>query len=315
MKVGFFVYPGFQLLDLAGPMSAFEIAKRFHAAANYELSVVSLDGGSMVSSGGLPVETEAISEVCFDTLIVIGGDELGQVCECKQTRSALKMAAGQSRRVASICTGAIILASTGLLDGKVVTTHWRFVHDLVRKHPKVLTEPDRIYVRDGKYWSSAGITAGIDLALVLIEDDAGETLARKVAQDLVVFYRRPGGQSQYSTLLQVSGRSERIDLALAYARENLAKPLTVEDLAEHAHLSPRQFARVFREETGVTPAKAIEQLRVEAARIRVEDNSSESLEEICQTTGFGDLERMRRAFVRAFGMSPQALRRSARATS
>lgn len=310
MDIGFFIFPTFQLLDLAGPLSAFEIAQRYHGAANYHLKVVSLEGGNITSSSGMAVESEALGKRDYDTLFIIGSDTMDTVCSCAKTRSALIASARKTRRVVSICTGAFLLAETGLLAGRKVTTHWRFATQLKRKHPSLLIEPDRIFIRDGSFWTSAGITAGIDLSLALIGEDFGEAVSKKVAQDLVVFHRRPGGQSQYSTLLETSSESDRISSALAYARENLGKALSVDDLAEQVSLSPRQFARVFKRETGTTPAKAIESLRVEAARIRVEANFSESLEEISDSVGFKDLERMRRAFQRNLGQSPQSLRRS-----
>jgi transcriptional regulator GlxA family with amidase domain len=296
-------------------LAAFEIAQRFHGAAVYRPHVVSLAGGLTPSSCGVALDTQRAGRKVFDTLLVIGGDEMSAPCGCLRTRRSLRRAAEKSRRVASICTGAYLLAETGLLDGRRVTTHWRFAPELLRKHPSIQVEPDRIYVRDGRFWSSAGITAGIDLSLALIGDDFGEAVAKRVAQDMVVFHRRPGGQSQYSALLELDTTSERIAKVMSYAREHLDEDLSVEILAERANLSPRQFARVFREETGKTPAKAIEQLRVEAARVRVEDNRSESLEEIARSVGFEDPERMRRAFIRAFGQPPQSLRRHARRES
>ncbi len=315
MEIGLFVFPGFQLLDLSGPLAAFEIAQRFHGAAGYHPRVVSLAGGLVPSSSGVELNSEKIGRKKFDTLLVVGGDEMAAPCGCGRTRRSLRSAAEKARRVASICTGAYLLAETGLLDGRRVTTHWRFAPELLRKHPTLRVETDRIYVRDGRFWSSAGITAGIDLSLALIGDDFGEEVARKVAQDLVVFHRRPGGQSQYSALLELDAQSERIGLVMSYARENLTADLSVEALAERAHLSPRQFARVFAEETGRTPAKAVEQLRLEAARVRVEENLSESLEEIAMAVGFADPERMRRAFIRVLGQPPQGLRRTARQQS
>ncbi|MCH6256988.1 GlxA family transcriptional regulator [Puniceicoccaceae bacterium K14] len=309
MNIAFFIFPGFQLLDLSGPLAAFEIAKSHHKASAYQLRIVSLTGGSIPSSSGIGLDSETISKVDCDTLFIVGSDNVESFCSCEDTHNALRESGSNARRIASVCTGAFLLASTGILDNKHVTTHWRFAPELKAKHPSLKVDADRIFIKDGSVWSCAGITSGIDLALALIADDFGESVSKKVAQDLVVFHKRPGGQSQYSALLDVDTRSERIALSLSYARENLHKTLSIEDLAERAHLSPRQFARVFKNETGRTPAKAIEDLRVEAARIRVEENPSESFDEIAQATGFGDLERMRRAFVRAFKQSPQSLRR------
>ncbi len=312
MEVGFFIFPTFQLLDLSGPLSAFEIAQRYHGAANYRLHVVSLEGGYIESSGGLAVASQRLEEREYDTLYIIGSDEMDTVCSCDETRRALLAVSSRVRRMVSICTGAFLLAETGLLEGRTVTTHWRFAETLQRKHPGLKVESDRIYVKDGSFWTSAGITAGIDLSLALIREDFGEDVSKKVAQDLVVFHRRPGGQSQYSALLSKSGESDRIASSLSYAREHLDEDLSLEVLAANVSLSPRQFARVFKAETGTTPAKAVEALRVEAARIRVEANLSESLEEISDAVGFKDLERMRRSFVRVLGQGPQALRRAIR---
>ena len=215
-----------------------------------------------------------------------------------------------ARRVASVCSGTYVLAEAGLLDGKRATTHWSRTRDIQKRYPAIRLEPDRIFVQDGMIWSSAGITAGIDLSLALIGADEGEVIARRVAQQLVVYYQRPGGQSQFSALIDL--KAQRFDALLAWARENLAEPLTVEQLAEKAAMSPRNFARLFAAETGVTPAKAVERLRVEAARALL-DSQPLQVEDVALETGFGDAERMRRAFIRAFGQPPQSLRRRARA--
>lgn len=312
MKVSFFIFPGFQLLDLSGPLAAFEIAQRYHGASAYELSVCSKEGGLVSSSSGVSVDSERIGHKNVDTFFVVGSDDVNAYTSCDDTVAILKAVVERARRVASICTGAYLLAETGMLKGKRVTTHWRFAKGLSERFPDVEVDEDKIFIEDDGVWTSAGITAGIDLALALIEDDFGEEVSRKVAQDLVVFHRRPGGQSQYSSLLDTKVKSERIALVMNYARENLERELSLEELAERASLSPRQFARVFKAETGKTPAKVVEHLRVEAARIRVEENPSESFEEIAQSTGFRDLERMRRAFVRNLNVSPQELRRYAK---
>ncbi|MDQ7770720.1 helix-turn-helix domain-containing protein, partial [Serratia nevei] len=218
----------------------------------------------------------------------------------------------RARRIASVCTGAFILAACGLLDGKRATTHWYHAARLQQSYPRIRVDSNRIFIRDGDIWTSAGISAGIDLALALIEDDLGATLAAAVARQLVVYHRRPGGQSQYSLLLALNPSSDRMRAALSFAREHLHLPLSVADLADAACLSERQFGRLFRAETGQTPAKVIEQLRVEAARVRIEE-SAEPLEAIARSVGFSDPERMRRAFIRVFGLSPQAIRRLGRA--
>jgi transcriptional regulator GlxA family with amidase domain len=242
-RIAFVVFPGFQLLDAAGPIAAFEIAGRYRADT-YEL--------------------------------------------------------------------AVLAPEAGLLDGKRATTHWQRSDDFARRYPKVRLEPDRIFVREDRIWTSAGITAGIDLSLALIEEDLGSKVARSTAQQLVVHQRRPGGQSQFSALLDAGGVNGRFAALMDWVRERLGEPLNVERLAAQAAMSPRNFARAFAAETGLTPAKAVERLRLEAARVRVE-TTHEPIDRVAEAAGFNDPERMRRAFLRAFGQPPQALRRAARA--
>jgi transcriptional regulator GlxA family with amidase domain len=204
-----------------------------------------------------------------------------------------------------------VLAEAGLLDGKRATTHWSRTRDFVARYPKVKLEPDQIFTRDGDVWTSAGTTAGIDLALAMVTEDHGDAVAQDTARHLVLYHRRSGGQSQFSSLLELKAPNGRFGALLAWARENLDASLTVEDLAERANMSARHFARAFAAETGSTPSKAIERLRVEVARERVQ-SSSEAIELVAQSTGFRDPERMRRAFIRSFGQPPQSLRRAAR---
>jgi transcriptional regulator GlxA family with amidase domain len=210
-----------------------------------------------------------------------------------------------------VCSGAFLLAEAGRLDGRRATTHWDSTDHFRRRYPQVTLEPDRIFVRDGEIWTSAGITAGIDLSLALIEDDLGADIARQTAQQLVVHQRRPGGQSQFSGLVEAGGRTGRFAGLVEWMRAHLAEALTVERLADHAAMSPRNFARAFTTETGMTPAKAVERFRLEIARAALE-GSDASLEQIAESTGFGDPGRMRRAFLRRFGLPPQSLRGAAR---
>jgi transcriptional regulator GlxA family with amidase domain len=210
-----------------------------------------------------------------------------------------------------VCTGAFLLAEAGLLDGRAATTHWAHARALRERFPNIMVDEDRIFLRDGNIWTSAGMSSAIDLTLALIEDDHGVEMSREIARKLVVYHRRPGGQSQFSALLEMEPRSDRVRRALIYAKENLRNPLTVEELAEAASLSPRQFGRVFREETGRSPAKAVERLRVEAARAMLEEGRHH-LDTVARDTGFSDRDRMRRAFLRFFGQPPQSLRRSLR---
>jgi transcriptional regulator GlxA family with amidase domain len=306
--VGFLVYPDFQLLDLSGPLAAFQIAGRLSPGEAYGLPVVSRQGGLVASSSGLAVMTRPVGDAVFDTFIVVGGS----LHETEELATIVRSSATRARRVASVCTGAFILAEAGLLDGRAATTHWRHIAALQRRYPRVKVAGNRIFTKDGAIWTSAGISAGIDLALALFEEDRGRELSRATARELVVYHRRQGGQSQFSTMLDLDPESDRIRAALAFAREHLHERLSVERLAGIACLSPRQFGRAFLAETGETPAKAVERLRAEAARLRIE-TSAEAIEVIARQVGFSDPERMRRAFLRSFGQPPQGIRRAARA--
>ncbi len=217
----------------------------------------------------------------------------------------------RSRRTASVCTGAFVLAESGVLDGRVATTHWNYAPQLQARYPTLRVDGDRIWTEDGNVWTSAGMSAGIDMALAMIEQDLGMDVARSVARMLVVYYRRPGGQYQFSSLLDFDPGSDRIRTALSYAREHIRDDLSVERLADVAHMSVRQFGRVFAEAIGVTPAKAIERLRIETARPLVEDGH-QTFDEIARSCGFGDADRMLRSFVRVVGRTPNELRRTAR---
>lgn len=305
------IFPDFQILDATGPMAAFEIAGR-HEPGAYDLRVVAVDPGLVASSSGASMAASALSDGPLDTLVVAGGDGTRQAAQCPRTIALVKAAAARARRTTSVCSGAYVLAEAGLLDGRRATTHWGRCPDFARRFPQVRLEPDRIFVRDGDVWTSAGITAGIDMALALIAEDLGEAVARRSAQSLVVHHRRPGGQSQFSGLIEIGGQDGRFGGLLDWARGALGGRLTVEAMAERSAMSPRHFARAFAAETGMTPAKAVERLRLEDARLRVEA-SAEPLDRVAESSGFGDAERMRRAFIRAFGQPPQALRRAARA--
>jgi transcriptional regulator GlxA family with amidase domain len=309
-RIAVVIFPGFQLLDAAGPIAAFEIAGRF-AESLYGIEVLAAEAGAVASSSGVRMAAAALGDDAYDTIVISGGDGTRALPELARIVAWLKRAAPAARRIASVCSGAYLLAEAGLLDGKRATTHWGRSDDFARRYPKIRLEPDRIFVREGEVWTSAGITAGIDLALALVEDDLGGEIARRTAQQLVVHQRRPGGQSQFSALLEMGGPTGRFAGLMDWMRERLAEPLGVERLADQAAMSPRHFARAFTAETGVTPAKAVERLRLEAARVRVEAGH-EPIDRVAQAAGFGDPERMRRAFLRAFGQPPQALRRAAR---
>src|SRR3984893_17377212 len=291
-------------------MSVFEAANSALGERRYDVHFLSEQGGPVRTSFGLMVETEPFDESFFDTLIV-GGSNEPSFNPSEGLLTYLRKAPEMSRRVAATCVGAFTLAEAGLLDGKRATTHWNYTRELQLRYPKVKVQEDRIFVIDGSVWTSAGMTATMDLVLAMVERDIGPELARTVAKKMVIHHRRPGGQSQFSALLQLEPKSDRIQTALAFARKNLHAELTVEKLAEAAHLSPRQFTRAFAAETGESPAKAVEKLRLEAARLMLED-SRHAIETIARQTGFSDRERMRRAFVRVFGLAPQAMRRQVR---
>ena len=308
LSIGFIVFPGFQVMAFAA-VSVFEFANYVAGRTLYDVHLMSEHGGSVRSSLGFAIETEALPEAGFDTIIVGGGAELAP--PSPGLAAYLRASVGVTRRVASICTGAFVLAEAGVLDGRRATTHWAHAGPMRARFPKIRVDEDRIFIADGPVWTSAGMTAGIDLGLAMVEADHGAELARSVARKLVVYHRRAGGQSQFSALLELEPKSDRIQNALAYARQNLRAPLTVEDLAKAARLSPRQFSRAFRAETGQSPAKAVEHLRIEAARLMMEQ-TRHPIDMIADETGFADGERMRRAFIRVLGQPPQTIRRNAR---
>ena len=310
--IGVLIFPDFQLLDAAGPISVFEIAARY-AGQSPSIRVLAATPGPVRSSSGVEMLARGLKAAgSISTLIVAGGEGVDAAAKCRTTLAFVRRLAKRGVRIASVCSGAYMLAQAGLLDGRRATTHWRRTRQFLSIFPAVKWEPDRIFVRDGNIWSSAGITAGIDLALALVAEDFGEEIAQQAARELVLYHRRSGGQSQFSSLLELKAPEGRFGPLLTWAREHLDAPLTVEDLAEQAGMSSRHFARAFIAETGSTPSKAVERLRIEVARQRVQ-SSSEAIERVAQTTGFRDPERMRRAFIRAFGQPPQSLRRAARA--
>jgi transcriptional regulator GlxA family with amidase domain len=307
-RIGFVIFPGAQILSTA-PIAVFEMANQTLGRPFYDLVVLSETGGPVRTSVGITLDSEPLGAPDFDTLMIGAGT---QIEEASPTLvDFIQRGINISRRIAAPCTGAFMLAQAGVLDGRRATTHWAYARELKTRFPNVKVEEDRIFIVDGPVWTSAGMSAGIDLALAMIERDHGAEIARWVAKKMVVYHRRAGGQSQFSALLELAPKSDRIQSALDFARRNLRAPLSVEQLAEVANLSPRQFSRAFRAETGQSPAKAVENLRVEAARLLMEDGQL-PIDTVARETGFADRERMRRAFLRAFGQPPQAIRRASR---
>ena len=310
--IGILIFPDFQLLDAAGPISVFEIAARY-ATGKPSIKVIAATPGPVRSTSGAEMLARSMkSSGAITTLVIAGGEGVEAAARCERTLGFVRGVAKRGVRIASVCSGAIMLAEAGLLDGRRATTHWQRTRHFLKLYPKVKLEADQIYTRDGNIWTSAGITAGIDLSLAMVTEDYGDEIAQKTAKQLVLYHRRSGGQSQFSSLLELKAPNGRFGPLLAWAREHLDAPLTVEDLAERAAMSSRHFTRAFIAETGTTPSKAVERLRIEVARQRVQ-SSSEAIERVAETTGFRDPERMRRAFIRAFGQPPQSLRRAARA--
>jgi transcriptional regulator GlxA family with amidase domain len=311
------IYPGVQSLDLTGPLEVFAGAQRLIDATSldergYELRVLSSDGQPLQTSSGLTVTPHApliASPRPIDTLIVAGGAGHADAAQDQALLDWIVRASARARRTASVCTGAFLLASAGLLDGRRATTHWASADRLARLHPDVLVDPEPIFVRDGPIWTSAGVTAGMDLALALVEQDLGSDAALTIARHLVLFLRRPGSQSQFSaTLAAQHAEREPLRETQRAVLEDIAGDHRVEAMAARAHMSPRHFARAFRAETGVTPARHVERVRLEAARRRLED-SDEPIAAIAARCGFGTAETMRRAFLRTLHIGPSEYRR------
>ena len=306
-RVGLIVVPDVQMINF-GALSVFELANAKSGQAHYDLVVMSERGGAVRNSFGMEISTEPLDRGSFDTILM--GSPLEPRSATPGLISYLRSASETTRRLVSICVGAFTFGEAGLLRNRRATTHWAFSADLQRRFPDTKVEMDRIFLADGQIWTSAGMTACIDLALEMVESDLGQDLARAVARNLVLFDRRAGGQSQHSALLDIAARSDRVQKALTFARQHLDEPLSNERLAAVACLSPRQFTRVFRDETGRSPAKVVEKLRLEKAKFLLEQGRL-PVEVVAREAGFGDRERMRRAFLRVFGQPPQTLRKSA----
>ncbi|WP_422929253.1 GlxA family transcriptional regulator [Singulisphaera sp. PoT] len=301
-----------KLLDIAGPLQVFTDARHEDGRNAYDVILASEGGGPVTTDSGIVLASERLEEALngeVDTLLLTGGDSTSLPKLSKAMHASLTRSIGRPRRLGSICVGAFMLADLGVLDGHEATTHWQVCEQLQREFPSVRVRPDAIFIAEGGIWTSAGISAGIDMALAMVEDDLGHAAALTLARFLVLFLKRPGGQSQFSVELrrQTQDARGRFDDLHSWIRENLDDDLSVSALASVAHMSPRNFARVYQRETGVSPAAAVERMRVEAA-IRWLESTSETIQRIAHRAGFGDDERMRRAFLRSYGVSPQDYR-------
>jgi transcriptional regulator GlxA family with amidase domain len=316
-RIVILAFPDVQSLDITGPLEVFASACTLieatgRADPGYEVLVISRDGAPLRTSSGLtilPHASFAETPARFDTLIVAGGFGSHAASADSATIEWIARTSALARRTASVCTGAFLLAAAGLLDGRRATTHWSAATELARLYPSVHVDPEPIFTRDGNVWTSAGVTAGMDLALALLEEDLDRDVALAIARQLVLFLRRPGSQAQFSaTLASQEPLREPLREIRRHILENLAHDLSVEALAEHAHLSPRHFARSFRAELGVTPARYVESVRIEAARRALEDTSM-PVAVVARACGFGTPETLRRVFLRILGVGPSEYRR------
>jgi transcriptional regulator GlxA family with amidase domain len=316
IRIVLMAYDGVSLLDLSGPLEALRVASTHpnHLGTShiYACSVHSVHGGSVMTADGVPIVTEPVSALdghAIDTLIVPGACNVDDVRRDRELIDWIGRRAPDCRRICSVCIGAFLLAEARLLNGKRVVTHWQHCELLAASYPDITVEPDAIYVRDGAIWSSAGVTTGIDLALALIEQDCGRTVAMHVARVLVVYLRRMGGQSQYSALLaaQTESTSDAFAELERWIAENLTVDLRVERLAERAGMSPRNFARRYRETRKRSPARAVESIRVDAARRALEE-TDDRIEDIARRCGFASEEHLRGAFARHVGIPPRVYR-------
>jgi transcriptional regulator GlxA family with amidase domain len=306
-------FPSVQLLDVSGPLQVFatanDIATESGGAPPYAPRVVAQGGRDVIASAGLGITADRLPPIGapLDTLIIAGGEGVRAAAADLVLVDWIRARAKQARRVASVCTGAFLLAATGLLDGRRAATHWSLCADFARKFPAVRVEPDPIFVCDGPIWTSAGVTAGIDLALALVEKDFGRTMALAVARYLVVFLKRPGGQAQFSTALSLQSADDEFGALHQWINAHLADEISLAALARQAGMSQRSFSRHYAEATGLTPARAVERLRVEAARQALLE-SRLPIKRISRRGGFGSEETMRRSFLRLLGATPQDYR-------
>jgi transcriptional regulator GlxA family with amidase domain len=308
-RVVLVVFPDLQLLDLAGPLEVFAMADRFSDSevSEYATEVVSPDGGVIPASNGLEIGANRAIGACrgpIDTLVVVGGRGVAQAIVDDRLVAWIRSAAQRCRRVTSVCSGAFLLARAGLLDGRSATTHWATCARLARLFPEVTVDPDPIFIRDGNVWTSAGVTAGMDLALALVEDDLGPDRAREIARYLVLFVQRSGGQSQFSAQLaaQRPERDTLVQLA-SWIADHLGDDLSVPVLAARTSMSVRNFSRRFAQEFGSTPGAYVEAVRVEAGR-RLLETTGRGLTDIARDCGFGTVETMHRSFQRTIRVTP-----------
>ncbi|WP_095179459.1 GlxA family transcriptional regulator [Pseudomonas sp. Irchel 3F6] len=304
-------FANMQILDVTGPLQVFasanDLARQRGLPTPYAPSVIASGGGAVMSSAGLAVLAEPLPQTPSDTLIIAGGWGIYPAAEDSQLVDWVREHGTHCRRVASVCTGAFLLAASGWLDGRRVVTHWTRCEQLAAQHPNLRVEANPIFINDGPVWTSAGVTAGIDLALAMVEEDLGRDIALDVARHLVVFLKRPGGQSQFSVTLSLQQQGNRFDELHAWIAENLTCDLSIPTLAEQAGMSERSFIRHYRADTGQTPARAIELIRVETAR-RLLSDTGLPVKRIAANCGFGSEETLRRSFLRAIGVTPQAYR-------
>jgi transcriptional regulator GlxA family with amidase domain len=317
-------YPDFETLDVTGPFSVFAGTARWLREVQgvknetYTVEVLGAEVGPLRASGGLGVMVDRSFRTIrdgIDTLLVAGGPGTRSALQDSELLAWLRRMAPRVRRLGAVCTGSFILAKAGLLDGKRATTHWAWGAELARRYPRVTVDADPIFIRDGNIYTSAGVTAGMDLALALVEEDHGREVALQIARDLVLYLRRPGGQSQFSTLLVAQGSSrEPLRELQTWIAENLEADLSVLALARRVAMSPRHFARVFTHEVGIPPGQFVEKMRVEAARRRLEE-SPQGVKAVAADCGFGSADTMRRAFLRTLRVAPIAYRSRFRATA
>lgn len=314
-RVVILIYSGVTLLDVAGPAQTFSSANNVESYADkagYEVILTSLHGGAVMTDSGIEMNTVSISEAskkAIDTMVVAGGNGVFETLEEHKLVEWIAEQSHKCRRTASTCMGSFLLAEAGLLDGHPVTTHWRYIPELQRRYPNISVQKDPLFIRNDNIWSSAGVTAGIDLALAMVEEDLGHDAAMQVAQSLVVFFKRPGGQPQFSNVLLAQKQDDdgTFSELHAWIMGNLQNDLSVDNLAKRVAMSPRTFSRLYKKRTGHTPAKSVEIMRVDSAKRQLE-RGLDPLVTVAFKSGFSDEQGLRRAFRRHVGISPSDYR-------